>query len=81
MGYSLAPGNTPSSIGRTGEPQFPRELPDMPVDSTLLNKFVVGIRDSLARLNEALHDKFRQIDDELAQLKYSTPEGNVAEKV
>ena len=58
-----------------------QEMADLLVESNLLNKFVVSLRDGLSKLNDVLHDKFRQIDDELAQLKYSIPEGNVAEKI
>ena len=58
------------------------ELSEMSVESSLLNRFVVGLREGLAKLNDSLHDRFRQIDDELAQLRASPfTEGNVAEKV
>ena len=32
------------------------ELSEMSVESSLLNRFVVGLREGLAKLNDTLHD-------------------------
>ena len=53
-----------------------QDMDDLPVESNLLNKFVTSLREGLAKLNDESLDKFRQIDDELAQLRHSFPEVN-----
>ena len=58
------------------------EMLEMPVESSTINRFVIGLRDALTKLNDTLLDRFRQVDDDLAQLRASPfTEGNVAEKI
>ena len=57
---------------------------DLPVETGVLNLFAVTLREGLAKLNEALLDKFREVDDEMVQIKgmvIEGMEGSVAEKV
>ena len=57
---------------------------DLPVESGVLNLFVVTLREGLAKLNNALLDKFREVDDKIDQIRgiiTEIPEGSVAEKV
>ena len=57
---------------------------DLPVETGVLNLFAVTLREGLAKLNEALLDKFREVDDEMVQIKgmvMEVMEGSVAEKV
>ena len=54
---------------------------DLPVESPMMNQILLGVRDGLARMNDALHDKMRQIEDDIAQLKMLAPDGGVAEQI
>ena len=47
---------------------------DLPVESGVLNLFVVTLREGLAKLNNALLDKFREVDDKIDQIRGMIPE-------